>query len=574
MRASSAPTAAAPIEARSRIAQRRERLAKLALHATLVVGCVVFSFPFYWLLSTSVKEREEIQRDPPVWVPALPHSATASPFIEAGQYAEPRVPEGVPRPQFSAFWPAVERGLWQWVEANHPEVPARFPMGQVRGPLVNVLWDGLQAGTPPDTWRLSRDGIAAKVTGALKEDDFQRAWYQVYRSFGFRELVVEDTGFVRHRLPRDFDQLGAWKPVDGRVDVHLLAGDAKPALEAAYSFEGGDSVSLQLEAPVDVASGDFRGVVLPVRHDHSWSSLWLTVEIGPRRLQATEPLVLTDRAWLDATFRLPAEHALGFEVHDFVELKDAGSADLPEGRLRVTARLDQNSALGAVRAKCARNYQDALRYVPFWAYLGNTVFVVVLSIAGQLFSCSLIAFSFARLRWPLRDQCFAVLLATMMLPGQVTMVPQFLIFKYLGWYNTLYPLWLPSFFGSAFFIFMLRQFMKGIPNDLEDAAKIDGCSYFMIYWKIMLPLIKPALAAIAIFTFMGAWNNFMGPLIYVSDQRLYPLALGLFQFRSEHGADFGMLMAASALMTLPVVAIFFAAQRYFIQGVTLTGIKG
>ncbi|MBM3277200.1 MAG: carbohydrate ABC transporter permease [Candidatus Handelsmanbacteria bacterium] len=197
-----------------------------------------------------------------------------------------------------------------------------------------------------------------------------------------------------------------------------------------------------------------------------------------------------------------------------------------------------------------------------------------MSIAGQLLSCSLVAYAFARLRWPGREVLFGVLLATMMLPGQVTMIPVFLIFKSLGWYNTLKTLWVPSFFGSAFFIFMLRQFMRAIPTDLEDAARIDGCGPFGIYWRIILPLIKPALAAVAIFTFMGAWNDFMGPLIYLNDQRLYPLALGLFDFRSQHGGEYGMLMAASTLMTLPVIGVFFLAQKYFIQGVTLTGMKG
>jgi len=154
------------------------------------------------------------------------------------------------------------------------------------------------------------------------------------------------------------------------------------------------------------------------------------------------------------------------------------------------------------------------------------------------------------------------------------MIPVFLIFKHLGWYNTLQPLWVPSLFGSAFFIFMLRQFMRTIPNDLEDAAKIDGCGFLGCYWRIILPLMKPALAAVAIFTFMNTWNNFMGPLIYLNDQRLYPLSLGLFQFRLEHSTDFGMLMSASTIMTLPVVAVFFLAQKHFIQGITLTGMKG
>ncbi len=144
----------------------------------------------------------------------------------------------------------------------------------------------------------------------------------------------------------------------------------------------------------------------------------------------------------------------------------------------------------------------------------------------------------------------------------------------MGWIDSLKPLWVPTFFGSAFSIFLLRQFFMTIPMDLEDAAKIDGCSYFGIYLRIMLPLIKPALAAITIMTFMGAWNNFMGPLIYVNSPMRMPLAYALQLFQTEHGGEPGMLMAASVMVTLPVILLFFFTQRYFIEGVTLTGIKG
>ena len=154
------------------------------------------------------------------------------------------------------------------------------------------------------------------------------------------------------------------------------------------------------------------------------------------------------------------------------------------------------------------------------------------------------------------------------------MIPYFLIMKSLGWYNTLSPLWITSCCANAFNVFLLRQFMKGIPRDMEDAAKIDGCSFLQIYWYVIMPLIKPTLACIAIFTFMGVWNDFMGPLIFLSDQRLYPLSLGLYALNVQQGGDFGMMMAGSLLMTLPVILVFFFAQKYFIQGVTLTGMKG
>jgi ABC-type glycerol-3-phosphate transport system permease component len=242
--------------------------------------------------------------------------------------------------------------------------------------------------------------------------------------------------------------------------------------------------------------------------------------------------------------------------------------------VKIEWTVENTSAWTKVYDKFSYNYHNSLRYIPFWRYFATSVFLVVMNVVLAIFSSSLIAFAFARLNWPGRELCWAVLLGTIMIPGQVTMIPNFLIMKWLGWYNTLRPMWVCSAFGSVFFIFMLRQFMKNIPKDLEDAAKIDGCSYWQIYWNVVLPLVKPTLAAIGIFTFMGVWNDFMGPLMYVSDQRYYPLSLGLFAFQTIAGGNQGMMMAASLMMTLPVIALFFVAQKQFIQGVTFTGIKG
>jgi multiple sugar transport system permease protein len=225
------------------------------------------------------------------------------------------------------------------------------------------------------------------------------------------------------------------------------------------------------------------------------------------------------------------------------------------------------------------NYTRALQFLPpetkhGLMYFWNTVYISIMSITGTVLAASLVAYSFARLRWPGRDVIFVVLLATLMLPSAVTMIPVFLIYKSLGWVDTLRPLWVPAFFGGAFNIFLLRQFFMTIPRDLEDAAKIDGCSFFGIYWRIMLPLIKPALAAIVIMTFMGSWNDFMGPLIYISSPEKMPLAYALQLYQSAHSAEYNLLMAAATMVVVPVVLLFFFTQRYFIQGVTLTGIKG
>jgi multiple sugar transport system permease protein len=226
-----------------------------------------------------------------------------------------------------------------------------------------------------------------------------------------------------------------------------------------------------------------------------------------------------------------------------------------------------------------KNYSDALKFLPtetiFGAtFLENTLLLSGLTILGTILSSSLVAFSFARLRWPGRDLLFVVLLATMMIPGAVTMMPKFLIFRQLGWIDSLRPLWVPAFFGDAFSIFLLRQFFLTIPNELEESARIDGASFFTIYWRIMLPLITPALAAITIMTFMKSWNDFMGPLIYVSSPLRMPLAYALQLYQTAHGNEPGLLMAAATMMMLPVLLLFFFTQRYFIQGVTLTGLKG
>ncbi|MCG9894817.1 MAG: carbohydrate ABC transporter permease, partial [Fimbriimonadaceae bacterium] len=226
-----------------------------------------------------------------------------------------------------------------------------------------------------------------------------------------------------------------------------------------------------------------------------------------------------------------------------------------------------------------QNYTEVLEYLPEdvnfgLRYLQNTMVLVILSMIGTIFSCSFVAYGFSRLKFPGRDTLFMVMLATMMLPGAVTMLPSFLIFRNLGWIDTLLPVWVPTFFAGAFNVFLINQFFKTIPMELEDAAKIDGCSYIRTFWQVMLPLIKPALAAISIWTFMGAWNNFMGPLIYISSPENMPLAYAVQLFNSERGGSFGLMMAFGVMASLPVLALFFIAQRWFIEGVQLSGLGG
>ncbi len=219
------------------------------------------------------------------------------------------------------------------------------------------------------------------------------------------------------------------------------------------------------------------------------------------------------------------------------------------------------------------NYPDAMEYIPFFTYLTNTLTIAGLATLGVLLSCPLVAYSLARFPWKGAKPLFAITLLVMMLPYQVTMIPIFIVFKNLGWVGTNIPLWLPSFFGAPFFIFLLRQFLMGLPKELEDAARIDGASEFRIYRQIMLPLCKPALLTIALFQFMGSWTDYQGPLIYLSDESQYTLMLGMQAFKSQHGAEWQMMMATLVMITLPIIVLFFMVQKTFIRGITLTGIK-
>lgn len=197
----------------------------------------------------------------------------------------------------------------------------------------------------------------------------------------------------------------------------------------------------------------------------------------------------------------------------------------------------------------------------------------MLSTLGVIISCPLVAYSFAKLEWRGKNVLFVITIAVMMIPSQVTMIPLFLLFNKIGWVGTPLPLIVPAFFGVPFSIFLLRQFFMGLPDALRDAAKIDGASEFRIYWQIMLPLAKPAILAVGLFQFMGSWTDFMGPLLYLTDEAQYTLSLGLQQFQSQMGTEWGLMMAVATMMTIPIIILFFFLQKTFIKGITFSGIK-
>lgn len=220
------------------------------------------------------------------------------------------------------------------------------------------------------------------------------------------------------------------------------------------------------------------------------------------------------------------------------------------------------------------NYPDAIERSSFWNLLKNTIVVTFFTTLGVVVTCPLVAYSLAKLRWKGRSVLFAVTVSVMMVPTQVTMIPEFILFHKLGWIGTILPIIIQPVFGVPVYIFMLRQFFLGLPTELQEAARIDGASELRIYAQIMLPAALPAVLSAGLFQFMGSWNDFLGPLLYLNDPAQYTLSLGLQQFQSDETMEWSLLMAASICMTLPLVVLYFLLQKTFIQGITFTGIKG
>lgn len=220
------------------------------------------------------------------------------------------------------------------------------------------------------------------------------------------------------------------------------------------------------------------------------------------------------------------------------------------------------------------NYTEALALAPFGLYLQNTLFVTIANVLGNLISCTLAAYGFARLQARGKNFLFFLVIATLMLPYWVTLIPQYMLFSAIGWTNSFAPLIVPSWFGWPFFIFLMRQFFMTLPRELEEAARLDGASTWGIIWHIIIPLSKPALATVAVLAFIGNWNNFLGPLIYLRDPNLHTLAIAVQRFQGSHGnLYYHYMMAIAVLVVVPVIAIFFFAQRYLIRGIVMTGIK-
>jgi len=555
-----------------RITKTERGIRRVFLHAVLIAGSILFAAPFIWLGSTSAKVPDEMY--PPRWIPQIPPRVVDSPYVRMRDNERPERPSLVSRKNWGRLNEPIREAISAKLLEMAPELPEFYRPHLEAHDLAEGIFARLLKRTPDELFSKSESEATVWFTDKVDMEIVREVFDAVYRRAALADVIFHGWD-ASIEYPTD-GQRFSWTVLHGNATLTTRTeGLRRPAQEIAYSFENEDSFVLTTTLPLKMPPENLKKVVISNHADRSWHKLHFTIEMAGRKYKSAQSGFLGSDLWQETTWQFPSADDDSIKMKTWLRLEEAGTSPFNEpGKAKLTLEYQQAGGLWATFNKYTNNYRNALQKVPLWAYTKNSLFLVILNIVGQVIGSSLVAYSFARLRWPARDFCFVLVLATLMIPPQVTMIPVFLIFKNLGWYNTLKPLWVPSFFGSAFFIFLLRQFMKSIPTDLEDSAKIDGCGYLGIYWRIILPLIKPALAAIGIFTFMNVWNDFMMPLIYLNDQRLYPLSLGLFALQVFQATDFGLMMAASVLMTLPVIALFFAAQRQFIQGVTLTGLKG
>jgi multiple sugar transport system permease protein len=549
------------------------KMRSIFIYTTLLLGTLVFAWPFLWMASTSVKLERELFNARAGILPQSPRPELRSPYLDDRLFADtkgPRMDEAL--------------GI---IEAKVTSIASDWPAEVVRTNAIKQIARGIHArllSTIPDNdWSKSFAELRPEIEAAVSPSLVSEINQQLRRVFCLGQVRVRSYDLVDDQPVAPQDVATSWQiGGTGHAELRQAGSGTESYAELHYDFSHGDLITLSNTFTIKFPLARLHRIQFYLRNDDTWHAINLVVEKNGRQFRAEHAVDAADINWVVNTWQERGPDDRPDKIRSWTLLRETARGPQfvsDPHQMKITLEVSRRNLLQAWGAKILRNYRLTFDYVPFWRYVATSLFLIILNLAGTLFSCSLVAYSFARLQWPGRTLCFALLLATMMIPPQVTMIPQFLIFQKLGWYNTLKPLWVMSFFAAAFNVFLMHQFLKGIPRDLEDAARLDGCGSLRIYWHIMLPLVKPTLAVIAIFTFLATWNEFMLPLIYLSDQRLYPLSFGLYAFQVQSlqpgtSAGIGMVMAGSLLMTLPVIAIFFFAQRYFLQGVTLTGIKG
>ncbi|NWK56595.1 ABC transporter permease subunit [Verrucomicrobiaceae bacterium N1E253] len=567
------------------------RLAQKAwLWALLLGGAAIFLFPFLWMIVSSVKTGEEVNQQ--TFWPELPEFRNQSPYVIESPL--PPRPNGCDELRWQIIQPELTTHCSELIAAD-PARPRLLKSSEEKENFIQqasqyLLQRGLKK-MPEHLWQHSSDSeiqqafITALAAGNGQDAELQKAYANTYARLIIHGLKVraEGAGVIYQssfKKQPTTDELPTGLSLDESTSGNLAYdSDGQLVLQSHFSSSSDSSIVLHYQFTIPKKAGDIHRIIIPMTYDASWHQLHAQLKINGTSYQGTRSTWLAESKASSLTLQLGKPDSEDWGKRPWIPMQAIGDPQEGSGALNhitLTLTLDPSSTTVARAGKIQRNYQRVFLSMPFWKYIINSILITTLSILGAVLSSSFVAYAFARLRWPGRSIAFVILLSTMMLPPQVTMIPQFLIWREIGWYNTLNPIWVPTWFGIAFFIFLMVQQMKSIPRDLEEAAEIDGMNPLQTWYYVIVPLVKPAMAAIAIMSFMASWNEFMAPLVYLRDMGRFPLSVGIYAMAADETMthDMPLILAGNLLMTLPVIIIFFFCQRYFIQGVSSAGVKG
>jgi ABC-type glycerol-3-phosphate transport system permease component len=559
------------------------------IHLLLLAGIGIFLFPFVYMFATSLKTDEELTSAD--WFPAIPHFQPNSPRVRPAPALHK--PLEAPPEKWAAVLPALRRMTREAVDAAPLPVGGKqVDPGAYRAAASELLLARLVSRLNLDLWTGDSHAIEEAYQAGLSRGVIDDALNDRLARLELRGLQVRTLDGHVHAITAGSGFASGWTIESG--DAAFIPSTDSTILR--YHFDGSSDAPIVLSCKFDCPGTpqSFHKLIFSLKPDDSWHRVDATLDLGGTHWVSQKSKYLGTTRNQSILFQPPSFDDTTDRKRVWVPMKAEGTSRVfhqtsnpqpPTSNLQrqpttpavLHITISPSSAAGAWWGKFYRNYDRVFDSMPFWRYVRNSLLVVILATAGTAFSSAFVAYAFARLHWPGRTLAFALLLSTMMLPEQVTMIPSFMIWRSVGLYNTLCPLWIPAWFGVAFFIFLMVQYMRTIPRELEEAARIDGASPLRTWAQIIVPQCRPAMAAIAIMTFMGSWNEFMKPLIYLRDQSLFPLSLGLYALRldaPEGGIDWTLIMAGNVLMTLPVILVFFLFQRYFIEGMTMSGMKG
>ncbi|BDS06652.1 hypothetical protein NT6N_16920 [Oceaniferula spumae] len=557
----------------------------------ILASCsAVFLFPFLWMLVSSIKTDEEVSQGE-FW-PDLPEFRPNSPYVI--NIDRPARPAGCSAERWKFLLPKFTAIVTQLItqDATRPRLLASDEADEemVEQAGQFMISRGLKK-MPQQVWQETDNAkVETAFQNALKagngvQAELIKAYNQTLARLVIHGIKVRARGAgviyqEKFRSGKQSDPIPEGLKAAPQSSGGLAYDtDGRLVVQSHFAASTDEPLVITRTFTVNRPSKDIYRIIIPFDYDASWHRMHSSVEINGVQYEGTRAVWLAQNRASALTLQLTDNDEEEWGKRPWVPMKKISGEEAPnlqQSEITLTLTLDPSSTSTAGYGKVVRNYERVFLSMPFWKYVINSVLITVLSIFGAVASSCFVAYAFARLKWPGRSLAFLILLSTMMLPPQVTMIPQFLIWRELGWYNTLNPIWVPTWFGVAFFIFLMVQQMKTIPNDLEEAAQIDGMNRLQIWWYVIIPLVKPSMAAIAIMSFMASWNEFMQPLIYLRDMGRFPLSVGIYAMGADDSTshDMALILAGNLMMTLPVIVIFFFFQRYFIQGVASAGVKG